>query len=101
MSDFKVYADEPSIIYEFTMTDCPADILLDDFGEHCTMWLRRELPKCTFVYEPESCTLFLDSGHGLSEEQIHLIQIRAAAFVCGLMCGVEIARIPKRNTPLR
>jgi hypothetical protein len=33
MPDFKVYADEPSIIYEFSMIDCPADILLDDCGE--------------------------------------------------------------------
>jgi hypothetical protein len=27
MFDSKVYADEPSIIHEFSMTDCPADIL--------------------------------------------------------------------------
>jgi hypothetical protein len=83
------------------MTVCPADILLDDCGEICTIWLRREYPKCTFVYEPESCTLFLDGGHGLIEEQIRLIQIKATAFVCELMNGVEIARGPKRNTPLR
>jgi hypothetical protein len=101
MSDFEVYADEPSIIYEFSTTGCPADILLDDFGETCVIWLRREHPKCAFVYEPESFTLFLDGGHGLREEQIRLIQIKATEFVCGLMNGVEIARGPKRNTPLR
>jgi hypothetical protein len=101
MSDFKVYADEPSIIYEFSMNDCPADILLDEFGEICTIWLRREHPKCTFVYEPESFTLFLDGGHGLSEEQIHLIQSKATAFVCGLTYGVEITRRPKRDVPLQ
>jgi hypothetical protein len=100
MSDFMVYADEPSIIHEFSMTDCPADILLDDCGETCREWLRREHPKCTFVYEPECCTLFLDGGHGLSEEQIRPIQSNAMAFVCGLKYGVEIARRPKRNAPL-
>ena len=99
MSDFKVYADEPSIIYEFSMTDCPIDILLDDFAEICAAWLGRECPKCTFVYEPECCTLFLDGGHGLSEEQIRLIQCKVMAFVCGLMHGGEIARRPKRNAP--
>ena len=101
MSDFKVYADEPSIIHEFSMTDRPADILLDDCGEICTTWLRREHSKCTFVYESECCTLFLDGGHGLSEEQIRLIQSKTMAFVSGLMYGVEIARTPKRIDPLR
>jgi hypothetical protein len=100
-TDFKVYADEPSIIYEFSTTGCPPDILLDDFGESCMLWLRREHEKCTFVYEQESFTLFLDGGHGLSEEQIHLIQSKATAFVCGLMYGVEITRRPKRNVQLR
>jgi hypothetical protein len=95
MADFKMYADEPSIIHEFSMTDCPADILLDDCCEICTTWLCGEHPKCTFVYEPECCTLFLDGGHGLSEEQIRLIQIKAMAFVCGLKNGVETARRPK------
>ena len=97
LSDFKVYADEPSIIYEFSMTDCPADILLDDFADTCATWLRREHSNCIFVYESECCTLFLDGGHGLSEEQIRLIQCKAMAFVCGLKCGVEIARVPNRN----
>jgi hypothetical protein len=83
MSDFEVYADEPSIIYEFSKTDCPADIFLDHFGEICASWLRHEYPKCTFVYEPESCTLFLDGGHGLSAEQIGFIQSNATAFVRG------------------
>lgn len=100
MSDFKVYADEPSIIYEFSMTDCPADILLDDLGEICTTWLRGEYPKCAFVYEPECSTLFLDCGHGLSEEQIRHIQMKASAFVRGLTYGAEIARRPKRNASL-
>jgi hypothetical protein len=45
--------------------------------------------------------LFLDGGHGLNEEQIRLIQIKATAFVSGLMYGVEIARTPKRDAPLR
>jgi hypothetical protein len=100
MFDFKVYAEEPSIIHEFSSTDYPADIILDDFGEICTTWLRREHPQCTFVYEPECCTLFLDGGHGLSEEQIRLIQSKAMAFVCGLMYGAEIARGLKRDVPL-
>jgi hypothetical protein len=100
MFDFEVYADEPSIIYEFSTTGCPADVLLDDFGETCKIWLRLEYPKCTFVYEPECCTLFLDGGHGLSEEHIRLIQSKAMAFVSGLMHGVEIARRPKCNAPL-
>ena len=95
MPDFKVYANEPSIIHEFSMTDCPPDILVDDFGNICTTWLCGEHPKCTFVYEPECCTLFLDGGHGLSEEQIRLIQSNAMAFVCGLKNGVETARRPK------
>jgi len=101
MPDFKVYANEPSIIHEFSMTDCPADILPDYFGEICTTWLRKEHPKCTFVYEPECCTLLLDGGHGLSGEQIRMVQTKATAFVCGLMHGAEIARRPKRNAPLR
>jgi hypothetical protein len=83
--EFEVYADEPSIIYEFSMADCPADISLDDLGETCMIWLSQKYPKCSFVYEQESCTLFLDGGHGLREEQIRLVQSEAKAFVRGLM----------------
>ncbi len=101
MSDFRVYADEPSIIHEFSMTGCPPDILLDDLGETCTVWLREKYPKCTFVYESESCTLFLDGGHGLGEEQIRSMQVQATAFVSGLMYGAEMVRAPKRNAPFR
>ena len=37
------------------MTDCPADILLDEFGEICMIWLRREHPNSTFVYGETNC----------------------------------------------
>lgn len=98
-SEFKVYADEPSIIYEFSMADCPSGVLPDDFGEMCMAWLSREYPKCTFAYESECGTLFLDGGHGLSEPEIHLVQNKAQAFVRGLMHGVVMARRPKGRPP--
>ena len=99
LSEFEVYADEPSIIYEFSMEDCPAGVLCDDLGEGCASWLWQEYPKCSFFFELDCCVLFLDPGHGLSEAQIRLIQSKAAAFVRGLRYGAEIARRPKG--PLR
>jgi len=33
--DFKLYADEPSIIHEVSSKGCPPDILLHDIGEIC------------------------------------------------------------------
>jgi hypothetical protein len=49
MQDFEVYADELSIIYGFSMTDCPPDILLGEVIESCKLWLCREHPKCACV----------------------------------------------------
>jgi hypothetical protein len=49
-------------------------------------------------YEEESFVLFLQGGHGLSEDQIHQIQNDVMTFVSGLRNGIQLARRPRRKT---
>lgn len=95
LSKFRVYADEPSIIYELGAAGSSGEFPPDDFGEMCAVWLGEEYAKCVFVYEPDANTVFLDGGHGLNEEQIRLIQCKARAFVHGLIHGVSMTHKPK------
>ena len=92
ISKCRVYGDEPSIIYPIRMADTAAEFAPDDCGEKCTTWLEEEYPACRFVYESEANTLFLNGGHGLTEEQIRLMQCKARAFVHGLIHGVSMTR---------
>jgi|HubBroStandDraft_4_1064222.scaffolds.fasta_scaffold794765_2 hypothetical protein len=96
LSEFKVYPDEPSIIYEISTVDCLAVRTADDLGEACVLWLCQEYPQCTFVYEADACAVFLDGGHGLTEQQIRLVQQKARAFVRGLIHGAEMERRQKQ-----
>ena len=95
LSKFRVYEDEPSIIYEVGVADDAGEFAPDDSGEMCAVWLGKEYPKCVFVYEPDANTVFLDGGHGLTEEEIRLIQCKARAFVHGLIHGISMTRKPK------
>lgn len=92
LSKYRVYADEPSIIYQVRMADTAGEFAPDDFGEECAAWLEEEYPACSFFYESDASTLFLDGGHGLSEEQIRLMQCKARSFVHGLIHGISMAR---------
>ena len=59
MFDFKLYADEPSIIHEVSSKGCPPDILLHDIGEICETCLRGEYPQCRFFTRKNpSCYFF-------------------------------------------
>lgn len=95
ISKYKVYAYELSIIYQVRAADNAGDFTPDDFGEVCAAWLGEEYPGCTFVYESDANTVFLDGGHGLTEEQIRLMQCKARSFAHGLIYGVSMTR--KRN----
>ena len=92
LSKYRVYADEPSIIYQVRTADTAGEFAPDDFGEKCVAWLEEEYPACKFVYESDAGTVFLDGGHGLSEEQIRLMQCKAKSFVHGLIYGISMAR---------
>jgi len=97
LSEFKVYADEPSIIYQISAADCPSSMNVDEFGEICALWLGNDYPKCTFVYEADASTIFLEGGHDLTEGQIRLIQHKARAFARGLTQGLLLERRPKQG----
>jgi len=97
LSEFRVYPDEPSVIYEISTADCLVDINADDLGEMCVLWLQQEYPQCTFVYETDSFAVFLDGGHGLTEAQIRLVQQKARAFARGVVSGSEMERRHRQN----